>query len=184
MDSFAVGDYIQIGETSGYVESTSLFVTRLRNRQGRLITIPNAEVLSNQITNFSVAAGEKMLSLSVNAGIGYDTPWRQVEAILLNAAKKTRTVRESPAPFVLELSLDSFQVMYELTVFLTGEVRINQIAAELRRNMLDEFNLYGIQILTPQYQVDPPKPAVVPQENWYAAPAKKEDGGHEDGAPR
>jgi small-conductance mechanosensitive channel len=182
MDSFAVGDYIQIGETSGYVESTSLFVTRLRNRQGRLITIPNSEVLSNQITNFSMAAGEKTLSLSVNAGIGYDTPWRQVEAILLNAARKTRTVKESPAPFVLELSLDSFQVMYELTVFLTGEARINQVAAELRRNMLDEFNLYGIQILTPSYMADPPRPAVVPKENWYAAPAKKEEGQHEDGA--
>jgi small-conductance mechanosensitive channel len=139
-------------------------------------------VLSNQITNFSLAAGEKSLSLSVNAGIGYDTPWRQVEAILLNAARKTRTVRETPAPFVLELSLDSFQVMYELTVFLTGEMRINQVKAELHRNMLDEFNLYGIQILTPQYQAEPVKPALVPQKDWYAAPAKKEDAGNEDGA--
>jgi small-conductance mechanosensitive channel len=172
MDSFEVGDFIQIGETQGYVEATSLFVTRLKTRQGRVITIPNSMVLSSQITNYSQAAGDKTLSLSAMAGIGYDTPWRQVEAMLLNAAKKTQTVRETPAPFVLELSLDSFQITYELTVFLTGEMRIAAVRAELNRNILDEFNVYGVQIMTPSYVADPPKPLRVEKDNWYAAPSR------------
>jgi small-conductance mechanosensitive channel len=171
MDSFQVGDFIQIGDTQGYVEATSLFVTRLRTRQQRVVTIPNSHVLSGQITNYSSAAASS-LTLSTTAGIGYDTPWRQVEAMLLSAAVKTRTVREHPAPFVLEMSLNSFDITYELTVFITGETPVNVVRAELNRNILDEFNQYGVQIMTPAYVADPPKPAVVAPENWFAAPAK------------
>jgi small-conductance mechanosensitive channel len=174
MDAFRVGDYIRIGETEGYVETTSLFVTRLKTRQGRVVTIPNSAVLSNEITNYSHAAGDKTLSLSATAGIGYDTPWRQVEAMLLNAAKKTPTVREAPAPYVLEVSLDSFQITYELIVFLTGERSINSVRAELNRNILDQFNEYGVQIMTPSYEADPAKPLVVEKRNWYAAPSVKD----------
>ncbi|WP_260704765.1 mechanosensitive ion channel family protein [Edaphobacter flagellatus] len=172
MDSFQTGDFIQIGETQGYVESTSLFVTRLRTRQQRVVTIPNAQVLSSQITNFSTAATNS-LTLSTTAGIGYDTPWRQVEAMLLGAARNTRTVRQTPPPFVLEVSLNSFDITYELTVFLTGEVPINVVRAELNRNILDEFNQYGVQIMTPSYVADPAKPAVVAPENWFAEPSEK-----------
>lgn len=172
MDSFQLGDYIQIGETQGYVQSTSLFVTRLRTRQQRIITIPNSVVLSSQVTNYSTAA-EGSTTLSATAGIGYDTPWRQVEAILLNAGRKTTGVVEAPAPFVLELSLNSFDVTYELTVFLKAGVPINLVRAELNRNILDEFNTYGVQIMTPAYMNDPAKPTVVSRSDWYAEPAKK-----------
>lgn len=170
MDSFQLGDYIQIGETYGYVQSTSLFVTRLQTRQNRIITIPNSVVLSSQITNYS-ATGDGSTTLSTTAGIGYDTPWRQVEAMLIQAGRKTAGVRETPVPFVLELSLNSFDVTYELTVFLEPGNPANTVLAALNRNILDEFNLYGVQIMTPAYMSDPPQPAVVAPENWYAKPA-------------
>ena len=48
-----------------------------------------------------------------------------------------------------------------------------RVRAELNRNILDEFNEYGVQIVTPAYEGDPPKPAVVKKENWFAAPAVK-----------
>ncbi|MDE1177238.1 MAG: mechanosensitive ion channel [Edaphobacter sp.] len=170
MDSFQKGDFVQIGDAQGYVETTSLFVTRLRTRQQTVITIPNSQVLGGQIINHSAAA-EGSLSLSTTAGIGYDTPWRQVEAMLLNAAGKTHTVRQQPAPFVLETSLNSFDITYELTVFLTGQAPLNAVRAELNRNILDEFNQFGVQIMTPAYVRDPERPAVVPAGSWYAAPA-------------
>lgn len=174
MDSFQKGDFVQIGSAQGYVEATSLFVTRLRTRQQTVITIPNSQVLSGQIVNYSVAT-ENSITLSATAGIGYDTPWRQVEAMLLEAARSTRTVKTTPAPYVLEISLNSFDITYELTVFLTGEIPVNVIKAELNRHILDAFNRYGVQIMTPAYVADPPKPAVVEQEKWYAAPAARDE---------
>jgi hypothetical protein len=41
----------------------------------------------------------------------------------------------------------------------------------LRRNILDVFNEYGVQIMTPAYEGDPEKPKVVPKDQWYPAPA-------------
>lgn len=44
----------------------------------------------------------------------------------------------------------------------------------LHRNILDVFNEYGVQIMTPAYRADPPEPKLVPKEQWYAAPAARE----------
>jgi hypothetical protein len=47
-----------------------------------------------------------------------------------------------------------------------------RLYAELHRNILDVFNEYGIQIMTPAYEGDPPEPKIVAQKDWYAAPAR------------
>ncbi|HEV7367139.1 MAG TPA: hypothetical protein VGN76_14940, partial [Gemmatimonadales bacterium] len=41
----------------------------------------------------------------------------------------------------------------------------------LHRNILDVFNEYGVQIMTPAYEGDPERPKVVPREQWFTAPA-------------
>ena len=46
--------------------------------------------------------------------------------------------------------------------------------SELRRNILDLFNEYGVAIMTPSYIADPPAAKVVPKNEWYQAPAKPE----------
>jgi hypothetical protein len=43
---------------------------------------------------------------------------------------------------------------------------------ELHRNILDLFNEYGVQIMTPAYEGDPEEPKVVPKDQWYAPPAQ------------
>ena len=45
--------------------------------------------------------------------------------------------------------------------------------SELHRNVLDVFNEYGVQIMTPAYEGDPEAPKVVPKEQWQSAPAAK-----------
>jgi hypothetical protein len=47
--------------------------------------------------------------------------------------------------------------------------------AELHRNILDVFNEYGVQIMTPAYEGDPQEPKLVPREKWFAAPASRAD---------
>jgi hypothetical protein len=45
----------------------------------------------------------------------------------------------------------------------------------LHRNILDVFNEYGVQIMTPAYEGDPEQPKVVPKGEWYPAPARRSD---------
>ena len=47
-----------------------------------------------------------------------------------------------------------------------------RLYSDLHRNILDVFNEYGVQIMTPAYEGDPEQPKLVPKEQWWAAPAR------------
>jgi small-conductance mechanosensitive channel len=76
-----------------------------------------------------------------------------------------------PAPFVLQRALGDFCVTYELNVHCDRPQEMLQLYSELHRAILDVFNEYGIQIMTPAYEGDPEQPKLVPREQWFAAPA-------------
>jgi hypothetical protein len=63
-------------------------------------------------------------------------------------------------------------VVYELYAAIDDPVRRLAMYAALHRNVLDVFNEYGVQIMTPAYEGDPEQPKVVPREQWYTAPAR------------
>jgi small-conductance mechanosensitive channel len=148
-----------------------LLVTHLRTPKNEEVVVPNSVVLQSHIVNYSKLAKSPGLILHTTVGIGYETPWRQVEAMLLLAAKRTDGVLQDPHPFVLEKSLGDFAVTYELNVYVDGAQHIPQRYAALHRNILDVFNEHGVQIMTPAYEGDPEQPKVVPKDLWYSAPA-------------
>jgi hypothetical protein len=49
-----------------------------------------------------------------------------------------------------------------------------RLYTELHRNILDVFNEYGVQIMTPAYEGDPEQPKLVPKDQWYLAPARRD----------
>jgi small-conductance mechanosensitive channel len=95
-----------------------------------------------------------------------------VEALLHLAAERTPGVLKEPGPFVLHKALGDFAVTYELNVFCSNPQEMMRRYTDLHRNILDVFNEYGVQIMTPAYEGDPAQPKVVPREQWHTAPAK------------
>ena len=169
--AFKVGDRIEVDGTVGVVTRSRLQVTHLRTRRNEEVIVPNSALLNGKIVNYNTYAAEQGLVISVTAGIGYETPWRQVEGILLEAAGRTEGVLKDPPPFVWHLSLGDFCVNYELNVFIADALAAGPIRTELTRNVLDAFNAYGVQIMTPAYERDTPEPKIVKREDWYLAPA-------------
>jgi small-conductance mechanosensitive channel len=170
--AFRIGDRIQVGEVTGDVLERKLLVTRLRSVKNEEIVIPNTEILNSNIINFSTLAREQGLILHTTVGIGYETPWRQVEAMLRMAAERTPGMLATPAPFVLQKALGDFCVTYEINVYCDQPNAMAQLYTELHRNILDVFNEHGVQIMTPAYVADTPQPKVVPREQWFEAPAE------------
>jgi small-conductance mechanosensitive channel len=166
-----VGDVVQIDDTIGVVSETRLMVTHLRTVKNVEVVIPNATIMTGKIKNFTSLAKQSGLILHTAVGIGYETPWRQVEAMLLIAAERTKGVLHEPKPFVLQRALGDFAVTYEINAY-TDDPR-NMLVAyhELHRNILDLFNEYGVQIMTPAYEGDPAEAKVVPREKWHTGPA-------------
>jgi small-conductance mechanosensitive channel len=173
--AFRVGDRVKIEEHVGDITESRLLVTHLRTPKNEEIVIPNSVILSNSIVNYSTLAREGRLILHTTVGIGYETPWRQVEAMLLQAAERTEGLLREPKPFVLQKQLGSFDVSYEINVYCGDAQAMNRLYTQLHRNILDQFNEYGVQIMTPAYEGDPEDVKVVPRDQWYAAPAAAPD---------
>jgi small-conductance mechanosensitive channel len=133
--------------------------------------VPNSLILNSSVVNYSTLARQGQLVLHTTVGIGYETPWRQVEAMLLLAASRTAEVRKDPVPFVLHKALGDFCVVYEINVYCGNAQAMNQAYTALHRNILDVFNEHGVQIMTPAYVADPPDAKVVAREQWYLSPA-------------
>ena len=174
--AFKVGDRIRVGETMGVVVRSRLQVTHLRTVKNEEVIVPNSALLNGTIVNYSSLAAGEGLVVSVNAGIGYETPWRQVEAMLLLAAERTEGVLREPAPFVWHLSLGDFCVNYELNAFVADALAAPVVRTALSRNVLDVFNEYGVQIMTPAYRGDPEEPKIVRREDWHLPPASPAEG--------
>jgi len=168
---FKVGDRVTVGDVTGEVVAVRLQVTHLRTNKNEEVTIPNSQILNSDVKNYSSLAGTKGLILHTTVGIGYQAPWRQVEAMLRTAAERTVDVLAEPEPFILLTKLGDFAVTYELNVYIRDTQTIAKIYAELHRHIIDVFNEHGVQIMTPAYEGDPDQPKIVPPEQWYAAPA-------------
>jgi small-conductance mechanosensitive channel len=169
--AFRVGDRVKIQDIVGDVTEMRLQVTHVRTIKNEEVIIPNSTILSNEVVNYSTLSHKEGLILHTTVGIGYETPWRQVEAMLTLAAARTPGLKREPAAFVRHTSLGDFAVNYELNVYCDDAHAMNRLYTELHRNILDVFNEYGVQIMTPAYEGDPPEPKVVPREQWHMAPA-------------
>lgn len=168
------GEYVRLGDHEGTVTDVGAFTTRLRTGLGEEVTISNASILAGTTKNYSRAVKGAGYVLDTTVTIGYDTPWRQVHAMLIEAAQRTEGVLQDPAPVVFQTALSDWYPEYRLVCQAVPEEPRPRalLLSALHANIQDVFNTYGVQIMSPQYFEDPPEPKLVPPENWYAAPAK------------
>jgi len=173
--TFKIGDKVKIDEHIGTVVDMKMFVTRLRSLKNEEIVIPNSNIVGGTVINYSSLSKDKGLILHTVVGIGYETPWRQVEQMLLMAADRTSGLLKTPPPFVLQQNLGDFAVNYEINVYCDNPEMMMSYYTELHKNVLDVFNEYNVQIMTPAYEGDPEKPKVVPKDQWFIEPANKKN---------
>jgi len=154
---------------------SSKVVTRKREE----ITIPNAVLVGDTVTNYTRQAGEEGAIVSTTVTIGYDAPWRQIHGLLLQAAGRTAQIRGNPQPFVLQRALSDFFVEYELRFHIDRPEERVPVLSELHAQIQDAFNEAGVQIMSPHFESQPDRVVYVPRAKWHSAPAQ--NGGGRDG---
>ena len=170
---FQTGDRIKVNDSIGTVESQTLMVTRLRSVKNEEVVIPNSVLINSTVLNFSKKALNPGVILHTTVGIGYETPWRQVEEMLKIAADRTEGLLKDPPPFVLQRELGDFAITYEINAYCTEPGKMLYYYSKLHQNILDLFNEHGVQIMTPAYEGDPEIPKVVPKEKWNMPPTNQ-----------
>jgi small-conductance mechanosensitive channel len=167
-----VGDYVKIGDVEGTVMHLGVLSTKIKTLRREEVTVPNAVVVATTTTDYSRTGDTDGVLTPTSVTIGYDTPWRQVQALLLLAAERTPGLRQEPKPVVIQAELEDFYVKYSLFVSLKRQQTRFVTLNALHANIQDLFNEYGVQIMSPNYVLDPAAAKVVPKKGWFAAPAR------------
>lgn len=170
------GDVIRVADNEGLVSEIGMLATKIITRENYVVTVPNAVVVSGKITNLSAHAHGGGINLTISVTIGYDTPWRQVHAMLELAAKRASSVDPAQPPLVRQLSLMDWYIAYELQVQLKAGQSLAAARNELYSHIQDVFNEFNVQIMSPNYVMQPEGSVTVAKENWYSSPAIPPDG--------
>jgi len=168
-----IGEFVRIGSEEGTVTELGMFTTKISTGLGEFLTLPNSLVLAAVTRNYSRPTGGHGFMLRTKVTIGYDTPWRQVQALLIEAASRTPGVASEPPPEVFQVALSDFYIEYQLVCRAAqadAKTRAEAIAT-LNANVIDIFNEFGVQIMSPHYLGDPARPKVVPRSAWHASPS-------------
>lgn len=165
------GDVIRVADNEGKVSEIGMLATKIITRENYVVTVPNAVVVSGKITNLSANNGDGSVNLTVGVTIGYDTPWRQVHAMLELAAKRSTCIDLAQPPLVRQLGLMDWYIAYELQVRLLPDYSLAVARNELHSAIQDVFNEFNVQIMSPNFVMQPEGSVMVARENWYPAPA-------------
>ncbi len=169
--SFKPGEFVKVGDTEGIVRSIGFLTTRIETLRRENVTIPNAVIVSNVMRNYSRSDGKDGAKVSTAVTIGYDVPWRQVQAMLNIAAERTDGLRRDPPVRILQTGLLDYAVEYTVLATIVEPTMRPLVLDALHANIQDVFNEHGVQIMSPRYIADPEDPKVVPREGWFRAPA-------------
>ena len=113
---FQPGDWINSGDIEGRVEDINWRSSRIRNRDGDLLVVPNAQLAGATITNYYEP--ERVHRVVVPVQVAYSNPPTLAKEMLLDAARSTAKVLEDPAPTVRVVQIDDPLMGYEVDLWI------------------------------------------------------------------
>jgi small-conductance mechanosensitive channel len=146
---FHVGDSVQIAGLEGVVESVRIFQTRMHTTDNREIILPNSQITSAPIINYT-ARGERRIDLSLAMAFGDD--FQGLREILLAIAKGNAKVKSLPAPEVLVTALGESAVSVQLRAWVKAGDH-PAVQSELLEAILADFSRRGLRLPLPQREV-------------------------------
>lgn len=146
-----VGDVIQIGQEWGEIKSLGLRATVVQTFDNAEIVIPNGDLITNQVTNWTL--GERRVRLKISIGVAYGTEIDEVLTILKKCADEHPQVLSTPQPTALFLAFGPSSLDFELRVWIPNIDDKLLILSELNQEIDNEFKEAGIVIPFPQTDV-------------------------------
>ena len=148
---FLVGDIIEAEGVIGIVEEISLRNTRIRDFDGRRITMPNSNLSSKNIKNISSEPAKKILA---NLGLTYGTSSKKVKQaieILKKIVNKQKGCKKEPAVYFTEFKDFSLNLM--LIYYIEDKKNWFNIRHEVNMKIKEEFDKAKIDFAFPTQTV-------------------------------
>ncbi len=137
-DPFSVGDRVKIGDDLvGDVTAISLTMTQVRTGRGELVTLPNRQILSLPVLNFTRSEHHPIF---VEVAVGWEVPHGTVEQILLEAARRTPGILEAPPPQVYGKDVAGNAIVHQLLAYTNDPEQMKQVKSALVYTIQDLFH--------------------------------------------
>lgn len=159
-NSIKPGDVIEVGGAYGWVESMNARYASMVTRDGKALLIPNDELISNQVVNWSFTGPNVRAKIPVS--VAYSTDLGKAMELMLAACKDKDRVLENPRPRVLLKSFGDDGVQLELRVWVQHPQRgMANVASDIQLAIWDAFQEHGIEFPFPQRDLHVKEPVTV-----------------------
>jgi small-conductance mechanosensitive channel len=145
------GDTIEMGTKRAHIRKIGLRSTIVTTMDQADLIIPNADLINNQVTNWTLTNRE--VRLCVPVGVAYGSDIALVLETLLGCAKEQEEVSKSPAPQVLFMALGDSSLDFELRVWIKDVDRRRQVTSSLYLAIESKFRELKIVFPFPQRDI-------------------------------
>lgn len=142
------GDWVVINGHEGIVKNIRIRATELETFTSASVLIPNAEILSGNVINWTHSDMTGRIDIPVR--VAYNSDLNKVKEILLEIANKNQRVLKNPAPYVWLLNFGDNAVELELRAMTAEVMSKGTIRSELMFQIFETFNREGIEIPFPK----------------------------------
>ena len=143
------GDVIAIGDTFGQVISLGARCTSVRGRDGKEYLIPNENLITNQVINWSYSS--QLVRIDVTFGVAYSSDLHQVRALAVSTAQQTARVLPSPVPVCHVTGFGDSAVNFVLRFWIDDPANgVTNIKGDILLNLWDALREHNVEIPFPQ----------------------------------
>ena len=140
---FVLGDLIEVDGKYGRVDRITLRSTRVVTVDGKMLAIPNSEVVNRTVASYTNFPHLR-LDIPISVGVGEDLG--RVRSLLLDLVLGDEDYMEQPAPEVVVVQLNDYNVVVELRAWLNDERRHIRKRQELRERAFETLRSAGVEM--------------------------------------
>lgn len=151
---FVIGDLVEVGDSYGRVEQIALRSTRIITSDGKMLAVPNAEIINKTVTSYT---NFPHLRLDVEVTIGVTEDIQKVRQVLLGVLQNDQDYLDETPARVIVTQLNDYNVAVELQAWIKDERSHVEKRAELREKIFTALNDAQIEMPFETLQLTPLK---------------------------
>jgi small-conductance mechanosensitive channel len=143
-----VGDFIEVGTNWAEIKKIGLRATTVQTFDQADVIIPNADLVSTQVVNWTLS--NRLVRLIIPVGVAYGSDVSLVMETLMASARENSKIAATPPPQVLFLNFGESSLDFELRVWVLDAENRLVVSSELHQEIDRRFREAKIEISFPQ----------------------------------